>query len=333
MITLHVGLHKTGSSSIQLFLEHWSAPAGTTVVVPRAGNEHDLPSIRRRFEAVADHRQVIWSDENLLGTPFDGYRDAPERIRLIHEFLRSRGGRVIVYVRPQFTWLPSVYTQLVQIGGTASSSDFWAGIRESPWLRWSALVSHLRDALGAENVAVIAYAPQSAVLDFCTVTGIPPSDRAEEYRENASITAVQVPLLAAVNALTTSTSARHLARSRFQLELRPGAARGFSVFPSDVQQDILDTFRQDWQQLADLASTDQASRFAEIVQSWPTTVMPFAGDDIHHEPVAAEALRSLALLSGTSPEDQRTGMLSRVARAARHPRRTMGRIMRVIRAH
>ena len=69
-----------------------------------------------RIKALAHSSDAIFSDENLLGTPYDGYQLAPKRVAILRSALGGVPYQLVVYLRPQLDWLPSVYLQGVQEG-------------------------------------------------------------------------------------------------------------------------------------------------------------------------------------------------------------------------
>ena len=294
MITIHCGLHKTGSSSIQLALAALRGPV--RIVVPRAGDDHSREAWMRRLSGLTGSADAVLSDESLLGSPYDGYASAPERVAMVAEALAGHRFRIIVYVRPQIDWLPSVYLQGVQEGRAMSVEGFWADVSSSQYSRWVSLIDLLRQSSGADDVIVRGYDGGSDVVpDFFATCGLGAAPRLggrDGIRENVSISAVQAPIVAALTADPGMSPAdRGRVRAVFQTRLAAGAPRGFSPFPSAIQERIVEEYAADWTELG----LDSGGA------SWTSSVRPSVDDGLDEPVVQAELVRSIRVLalSGT----------------------------------
>ena len=303
MITIHSGLHKTGSSSIQLALE---LMRNTTrrVITPDPKDDRTEQGWANRIKQLSKSTDAILSDEGLLGTPYDGYQLAPKRTAMLREVLHGFPYQIVVYLRPQPDWLPSVFLQGVQEGRTIKADEFWAGIKDQPLLSWPNLIGLLREESGAARVLVRAHTrSRDAVTDFfdaCDL-GKPPRTGKTMIRINVSIAAAQAPVLIALNELPDVTpEQRGQLRSVFQQVLEQGAPVGLSSFPEPVQREIAEKFRDDWLAVANSLAVDdphESSIFLNEAQRWSEPLIPFAGAILDDAAVQREALRSLRLLS------------------------------------
>ena len=304
MITIHCGLHKTGSSSIQLALELMRNTTRRVIITPDLADDRTEQGWSDRINALARSSDAIFSDENLLGTPYDGYQLAPKRVAILRSAFGGVPYQLVVYVRPQLDWLPSVYLQGVQEGRTIGAERFWTGIKDEPLLEWSRLLDLLRKESGAERVIVRAHTrARDAVTDFFKVCGLgkPPRTGKTMIRINSSISAVQAPVLIALNELPDVTpEQRGKLRSVFQQVLTPGAAVGSSPFPESVQLEIAWRFENDWLAVADSLAKDdhkESQTFRNEAQRWLEPPISFAGASLDDVAVRREALRSLQVLS------------------------------------
>ena len=309
MITVHCGLHKTGSSSIQLALAHARVSG---VVVPRPGDDQSDAGWRERLHRVLDGG--VFSDEKLLGTPFDGYAQAPSRLDIVRASLRGRPCRLVVYLRPQPDWLESVYLQGVQEGRPEGPEEFWSRVREAPLLQWSGLLDLLEADGGAQQVLVRPYGDDvDVVADFALTCGVPGTVGRSEMRENVSISAIQAPVIRVLGAdghLGPAECGR--IRATFQHRLALGAPRGWSAFPEDIQREIRDHSRADWAAVsARVARSDPeaGARFEALLGRWGAETRPFPTEDV----IRAEIVRSLRVLASMGSMPLPPSLASRVA--------------------
>ena len=319
MITIHCGLHKTGSSSIQLALKLLGKSKGRVMIVPNPTDDRTEQGWSGRIKALARSSDAIFSDENLLGTPDDGYQLAPKRVAMLRDALDGSSYQIVVYLRPQLDWLTSVYLQGVQEGRTIRAEEFWTGIKDEPLLEWSRLLDLLRKESGAERVIARAHTrSRDAVADFFEVCSLvkPPRTGKTMIRINASIAAVQAPVLIALNELPDVTpEQRGQLRSVFQQALAPGAAVGLSPFPESVQREIAEKFRDDWLAVTEtlvLVEPQESLIFRNEAKRCLEPLLPFAGAALDDVEVQREALRSLRLLA-LRHEVERSTLLKRLA--------------------
>jgi len=300
MITVHCGLHKTGSSSIQLALE-LSSKKGRTIVTPKPGDDRSETGWRDRLTKLAKSPNAVFSDEGLLGSPYDGYRLAPMRVAMLREALTGSRYQVVVYLRAHVDWLPSVYLQGVQEGRTIGPEEFWASIKDEPYLRWANLLDLLQRESGAEKVIPRAHTrSRDAVADFFDVVGLgkPPRTGKTAIRENVSIGAAQAVLLRQLNAGDGVDDAqRHKFRTVFQRDLAAGVMKSLSPFPAVVQSEIAETFVGDWTSLA-LSEwpRDETDLFQFEASRYRAGTAPYAGSSLVDPCISEEALRSLQVL-------------------------------------
>lgn len=183
-LILHLGVQKTGTTSLQRFLKH-SAAALSDVLILRTPEEgtpmrplgraavacslspgdKDLRvALRIAFEDVLDTlpagpQTVLVSHENMAGAmPGNGgetalYPALPRMLKVLDRVAQARGfdPRYVFYTRGMETWLPSVWAQAVRTDGyTRTLSQFRAEVADLP--AWEDLLDRLTAALGADRV-------------------------------------------------------------------------------------------------------------------------------------------------------------------------------------
>ena len=300
MITIHCGLHKTGSSSIQLALE-LCTKRGRKIVTPKPGDDRSEHGWRERLNKLATSSDAVFSDEHLLGSPYDGYQLAPERVGMLRETLSGSRFQIVLYLRPHVDWLPSVYLQGVQEGRMMSPEDFWSAVKNEPYLRWVNLTDLVRRESGAEIVNIRAHTrSRDVVADFFDVVGLgkPPRTRTTIIRENVSIGSAQAVLLRQLYGREdVDDEQRKLFRTVFQHDLAAGRVRDISPFPVLTQLEIAEQLRGDWASLA-LHQTPDAEFgvFRSETSRYDNVSLPHAGASLVDRYVGEEALRSLQIL-------------------------------------
>ena len=318
MITLHCGLHKTGTSSVQLALKSARLPRRTSIITPAPGDGHLDDDFIHRLQNQVGKGDVVVSHEGLLGDAFDGYQAAPGRLRQVHEALDGSPYRIILYLRHNLSWLTSIYMQAIQGGSTTDPEDFWNSLRYCKFLFWSKLVSLILDTSGARQVLLRSFDSRSDVVDdffSCLELGKPPRIGPQGFRENQSIWPVQAPLLRALNARNgLDLSQAEANRRLFQVHLSLGAPRYGSPFPESVQRDIQDQYRSDWLALAQMVSSldpEEATRFEAANARFSEEPKEFVGQGLSSAITQEEAIRSLQWIANT----QRHGRRGPFARA------------------
>jgi hypothetical protein len=114
-LTIHVGLHKTGTSYLQNLL----FPAMPGVKVIRGGNSH------RQLLSIDEDVQTIISDENISGRAWGGtyQTDFVENVNRLSQLYQDP--KIIFGIRDQRTLIPSFYKQYLHEKGTGGVECFF----------------------------------------------------------------------------------------------------------------------------------------------------------------------------------------------------------------
>ena len=166
---LHIGLHKTGSTSLQSFLMHNRATlARHGVLYPTVGRAAGPSHVNLLRELAADERfdpdRGTWSDV-LMGAGTDVRRIIisseglsllePDTVKELRRRLDGRPVQVIVYLRPQEVRLWSIYVQRVRDGRTFEPfPEFLMRHRDERWFRYHDLLTPWATIFGTERVRV-----------------------------------------------------------------------------------------------------------------------------------------------------------------------------------
>ena len=317
MLTIHVGLHKTGSTAIQRYLAQASKEPGNGLAYLRArnvrfsgGDGADIPTSSEQWrsltgETLSTRREVVISHEGILGDPWGDseiYRGAKESVEEISKaFTGLTDFQVVIYLRPQHQWLESVYTQAIQQGGVICPETFIAGRLEAKYLRYSRLIGDLTSILGVENVVVRPYsAGRNVIEDFLEVLDRPSHlGPVGPQRENVSINPAQVELLRRLNEIKRIPGQKGSGRRFFQKIDVNNLGSDFSVLPEYAQEYLIKLTEEDWRILG---AAVEGTRFAEPTifrdiadEAIKAGVRPYIGAPVHQEELIREATRALSL--------------------------------------
>jgi hypothetical protein len=211
---VHIGLHKTGTTSFQQWAVHHASTLQTTLGIRpyqemfnwqpyelsllalRPGRtssamllqpEWPLDGWRRQ---VADHcRLEVAADDSALLISSEGlsllrYEDEVETLR---DLLAPRQIRVAVCMRQRDAWLRSYRSQLLRHGESASEfRESHAYLGPDTWLvEWDDMLRVWRKVLGHDNVVAFSYEDTiarygSSIPGVLAALGIPP-DRAPSW--------------------------------------------------------------------------------------------------------------------------------------------------------
>ena len=332
MLTIHVGLHKTGSTALQKGLAslgprtspniyyrgNFSAAANDGFFRPGFGFHVPPDANRTRtVRLLGSGRSVVLSHEGFLGSAYQprpgamysGALTLVESIRNYFEELTPF--QLVVYLRPQHQWLESVYNQYVkgqfQYGngqltpGAVSPTVFAETLMNAPYFRWSRLVADLRRQLGAERLIVRAYQPHVDIAtDFFSILGVStPESLLERPRENTALTAERIAVLEWLTAHFEQTGGRNLAwlvQSVSHAGHRTRLVK-YSPFSEAIQYRLKEMTTTDWQELyADLDSSphSRSPDFLQIARESEREEIKPPADLIGDSELSQEALHLLA---------------------------------------
>jgi len=191
-LILHIGTHKTGSTSLQRFLVDHAAALGrhgialyrgqlredNHVELHLAALRYDRDTFRKQFnnagitfderftQQVAERVQhfirarpeprILFTSEGLSWLRHD---DEIDRLRIILD-IGNHEATVIVYLRNKAEFLRSYIHQLYKVQGRGPAREYWSTryIEPDTWLvDYEALIKLYQKAFGANNVIVIDY--------------------------------------------------------------------------------------------------------------------------------------------------------------------------------
>lgn len=185
MLTVHVGLHKTGSTSIQtvfglerghirrkqVYLPWTDLFSGDGEIA--AGNVTRIVALSKRGW------HVVVSSEGALGAMSTAYPRASAVATQLAQLFQDIPLRVVIYLRPHPGWAASALGQHRREGGLTEPDTFARTLLASRGFHHATLVSDLSMALPSGSLVVRAYHPQLDVVDdlfsICDLGPVPPA--------------------------------------------------------------------------------------------------------------------------------------------------------------
>ncbi len=193
---IHIGTHKTGTTTIQQALRGVPKAARKKEGWQRIGmpetarhlqqsERYDKPlvaqlrreldkSIRKSAGHCADN--VILSSESLSGFPVRGYANNAPVCAMLRDATDHLNVKIIIYLRRQDSFVESMYTQMIHEGLNLSFPEFLKNFDSSDALDYACMLSNLRNCFGGRNVIVRSYhaaASQGLLEDFGKIINSP----------------------------------------------------------------------------------------------------------------------------------------------------------------
>lgn len=219
-IYLHIGMQKTGTTSLQRLLASkrdellshgLSYPFGTAGLGVDEGDAHHFlaHAVKGRktsytpdidFSRLDEHCAAI-SDMSREGDVVLSSEDfsllSPPQVATLAGLLPS-GVKVVVYFRRQDYWADSLYGQMVKIGAAKSFKDFIS--KQNNRLNYLSFIHRWCAAFGEENIIIRTYegdTQKNTWPDFCTAIKRPDLTALidEVRKDNPSLTKTQSAML------------------------------------------------------------------------------------------------------------------------------------------
>lgn len=275
MLSFHVGIMKTGTSSIQRFFKENTFDSVKFLDSKKAtSSRHWLDEISAQYaralaDGEADH--LVFSSEGFLGRGSSLYPSLHERATQLRNRFDGVGlFQVIVFFRPQIWWLESMARQGLQSAEFSTLETAVSPLIESKYFRFSLILDILIEIFGPENVVVRAQSgDMNAVETFLDLLALPTANAQEASRINVSLSPVELDLLARIRQREgVGDWHPRLARWFFQRFLSEGRSGGFSVLKENVQEFALATAIDDWPKLMALVAETKNSSLEAFESSY-----------------------------------------------------------------
>jgi hypothetical protein len=184
-LILHIGTHKTGTSSIQSFLE-----TNKNKVYRDSGHVYINNADFNNLEEINGFKQLsnyllsakknhIVSCERFSGKLYNGYAAVYEILNCFSQLEDLYRIKIIVFYREQVSFLESAYSQFIHEGGHGEINLFLQHF-ELDSIKYTQHLSLIKQALPKADIIAKAYHPINALTDFLAICNfnlpIPPDD-------------------------------------------------------------------------------------------------------------------------------------------------------------
>jgi len=259
---LHIGSHRTATTSIQRFLNANFTPLNAQGVLfpykePRHvrlmnqifAGETSSAQVAEDLNSRADSKSIpihsiILSDEDISTRPDPG---------ILAEFRAHFDVKIVFSLRRQDTWLESWYFQNIkwQWNAHLSHCDFDTFLTQRDdfhWINYDRYIALLEALFGTENILLTifekAQMPEGPVIDFCRLVGL---DTAQGFTDpqhmNASMSAEMVEFIRHLPLDQFNVPARDLVRQALEAVDRKSLGhkgrQSERLMPLDLRQSIM----------------------------------------------------------------------------------------------
>lgn len=270
-IFIHIGTHKTGTTTIQHALRQANREGNSTnwhfARTPRAAKKmmrasfHDLElvrSFRKDFLRALKHvgredKTLIFSSEALSGWPDSGYQNSAYLASMLREATADHEVQVIIYLRRQDDFVESMYTQNIHQGDSVEFPDFLAGFQGPGPLMYSRIVNDFIENFDRQNIIVRSYhdATRKGLLkDFGELVGVAGLSKVESERKNPSYSRDALEIAKLSNSNLNTVQKRQL-RLALQKVMSKAYGEQFSLFSKQEREAFLQRFADDNRQIVD----------------------------------------------------------------------------------
>lgn len=291
-IYIHVGIHKTGTTTIQHALRYTSRTkaeegwiySGTTATakdIMRA-NQYDKTLVQRfnvevesMMQRAKSANRVILSSEALCGSPSDGYRNSNAVFSMLRDATNQYNVKIVIFLRRQDSFVESMYTQMIQQGESLEFESFLEQYNQPDALDYRRMLDDLRSCFGNQNLIVRSYHESSEIgllADFGEIIGSKALRYSEQGDKNTSYSRHALEIARICNRSLDHNRKPQLRRA-LQAAMPKNRLESFSYFTDDERSNFLNRYQ--------VSNRDVANRYfdGDLERLFPT---PKASKPITH---------------------------------------------------
>lgn len=282
-IYIHVGTHKTGSTTIQHALratssakaeEGWiySGTSATMKEIMRA-NQYDKKLVQRfnmevesMMQRAKSSNRVILSSEALCGSPDDGYSNSNPVFSMLRDATNQFNVKIVIFLRRQDSFVESMYTQKIHQGEALEFESFVERYNSPDALDYRRMLDDLRACFGDQNLIVRSYHESSKIgllVDFGEIIGSKTLRYLEQGDKNPSYSRHALEIAKICNR-SLDQSRKGQLRWALQATMAKDRFEPFSYFTDDERSKFLNRYQ--------VSNRDVANRYfgGDLERLFPT---------------------------------------------------------------
>jgi len=269
---IHIGTHKTGTTTIQHALRKASASTGIKegwgyISTPSAtkhlmhADDYDETLVNAFSEDLnkkvlrSGKRPVkILSSEGLSGRSTDGYMNSGVVASMLRDATRQYDVRIILYLRRQDDMVESMYTQTIHEGNSLEFEEFILQLTPGLSYNYSRILQDWVSCFGKENVIVKSYhaaAHHGLLKDMGEIIGSAGLLNSTPERRNPSYSFEALQIARIANTRLDKSSKKRL-RLALQKTMAKQKSKAHAFFSEDGRKEFLDQYKDSNQEVADL---------------------------------------------------------------------------------
>ena len=260
---IHIGTHKTGSTSIQKFLEgniNFINKHGYCLLKTKYDHAtmncslYDKNLVKKlRLELISTIKKncsiqnFILSSECFSGNPKTGYLNSNIVFRMLCDAFEGINIKILILFRRQDSFIESLYTQFIQEGHSFSFNKFLTNFNHPDSLNYTRIVRELIHYFSLENVQIGCYynwIKIGLVRKFCNITNIPFLENYEDNIYNKSYSLFALNVARNCNKYLDNYNKHHL-RLVLQEHLPKESSFMGNLFSDEERLEFLKRFKND----------------------------------------------------------------------------------------
>ena len=180
-IYIHIGTHKTGSTTIQQALNDTSCAGDVNWVYSKVRRTTRDMMIAMQYDSILVKRlkaeiqrnmsyaksvkakRLILSNEALSGLPHLGYINSNVVISMLRDATRQYNTKILIFLRRQDSFVESMYTQMIHQGEFLDFEDFLNQFSSPDALDYRRMLDELSATFGEQNLIVKSYHESSKI--------------------------------------------------------------------------------------------------------------------------------------------------------------------------
>lgn len=260
-LLIHIGSHKTGTTTIQNALrelskkkqyDNWtyikSPKSAANIMCSQQYDSSVVSRFRHELQKKIGRKKPseywVLSSEALIGNPNQGYLNSGIAAKMLRDATQGYKVKIVVYLRRQDDFAESMYTQNIHEGESLGFDEFIKGFNSVDSLNYTRILGDFADAFGDENLIVKSYhdaSDKGILLDFGEIINCTSLVNASNKRKNPSYSRQALELAKLCNSELDRTKQRSL-RTVLQSTMAKNRGEQFSFFSLDDRAEFLDKY-------------------------------------------------------------------------------------------